>query len=176
LRISRTNGIISLRDRPAPSWLLGLFLLGGGLVAIAMPLGLASNTGELQPWERLVSLGIGLGVSAGALWWLARSPGTHARLDLARRRLRVARTGLFGRRVQQFSFDDLASVQVEQGSDSEGGMVWRPVVMLHGNGALPLSELWSHDRAGVEDAVASVSRACGIPQVPPSKVPAPRIA
>jgi hypothetical protein len=90
LRITRTDGQISIRDRPAPSWALGGFLLVGGLVAIAMPLGLATNANDLEPWERLASLGIGMGVSVSAVWWLARNPKTHVRLDLA---VRLARAG-----------------------------------------------------------------------------------
>ena len=100
-RITRTDGQISFRDSPIPSWALGGFLLAGGLVAVAMPLGLATNAGDLEPWERLASLGIGVGVSVGALWWLARSPTTHVQLDLTRRHVQLVRIGLSGRRVRR---------------------------------------------------------------------------
>jgi hypothetical protein len=81
VRITRSGGKITIRDRPGPSWGLGLFLLGGGVLAMAAPLGLATNAGELQLWERLASFGIGLGVSGGAVWWLQRSPGTRVEAD-----------------------------------------------------------------------------------------------
>ena len=123
MRITRTDGQISIRDRPAPSWALGGFLLVGGLVAIAMPLGLATNADDLELWERLASLGIGMGVSVGAVWWLARNPKTQVRLDLARRQVEVVRVGLSGRHVRRLSFDDLEMAEVEQGSDSEGGTI-----------------------------------------------------
>jgi hypothetical protein len=119
-----------MRDRPAPFWALGLFLLAGGLVAVAMPLGLATNADTLEPWERLASIGVGLGVSTGALWWLARSPAMQVQLDVTRRRLRLVRLGLSGRLVRELSFDDLAGVEVEQGSDDDDGLVWRPAVRL----------------------------------------------
>ena len=89
MRITRNGGHISIRDRPAPFWALGLFLLAGGVVAVAMPLGLAANAGDLEPWERLATVGLGVGMSAGALWWLGRSPATHVQLDLTHRRLRL---------------------------------------------------------------------------------------
>ena len=140
MRITRTDGQISIRDRPAPSWALGGFLLVGGLVAIAMPLGLTTNTNDLELWERLTSLGIGMGVSIGAVWWLARNPKTHVRLDLARRCLQVVRVGLSGRHVQRL----------------------RPVVRLRDGQRVLLSELWSHDRVGVAEGVAAVAAACGL--------------
>lgn len=126
-RITRTDAQISIRDRPTPSWALGGFLLVGGLVAVAMPLGLATNAGDLEPWERLASLGIGVGVSVGALWWLARTPTTHVQLDLTRRHVQLVRIGLSGRHVRRIPFDDLEVAEVDQGSDSEGGWRWRRV-------------------------------------------------
>lgn len=167
MRIRQNGGHISIRDRVAPFWALGLFLLAGGLVAVAMPLGLATNAGDLEPWERLASLGVGLGVAGGALWWLARSPGTHVQLDLTRRRLRLARFGLSGRQVRWLSFDDLESAEVDQGTDSDGGIVWRPAIRLRSGQLVLLSELWSHDQAEVEAGVSVVAEACGLPRTRP---------
>jgi hypothetical protein len=162
VRIARNGGQITIRDRPGPFWALGLFLLAGGLVAVAMPFGLATNAGALEPWERLASIGLGVGVSAGALWWLARNPATQVQLDLTQRRLRLVRFGLSGRRVRELLFDDLASVEVEQGTDDEGGLIWRPAVRLRSGEKVLLSELWSHDQAGVEKGRAVIAQACGL--------------
>jgi hypothetical protein len=160
MRITRNGGHITIQDRPGPFWVLGLFLLAGGLVAVAMPLGLATNANELQPWERLASAGVGIGVSTGALWWLGRSPATRVHLDLARRRLRLVRFGLSGRRARELTFDDLEGVEMEQGSDSDDGPVWRPAVRLRSGQLVLLSELWSHDLAGVQRSLVVVSEAC----------------
>lgn len=132
-------------------------------MAVAMPLGLATNAGDLELWERLASLGIGVGVSVGALWWLARSPRTHVQLDLTRRHVQLVRVGLSGRRVRRLSFDDLEVAEVEQGSDSEGGPVWRPAVRLRNGQRVLLSELWTHDQVGVAEGVAVVAAACKLP-------------
>jgi hypothetical protein len=109
VQIKRDGGHISIRDRVAPFWALGLFLLAGAVVALAMPLGLASNAADLEPWERLASVAVGVGAGAGALWWLERSPWTHVQLDLTRRLLRLVRYALSGRRVRWLSFDELES-------------------------------------------------------------------
>jgi hypothetical protein len=90
-------------------------------------------------------------------------PTTHVRLDLTRRYVQLVRIGLSGRHVQRISFDDLEVAEVDQGSDSEGGPVWRPAVRLRDGQRVLLSELWSHDQVGVAEGVAVVAAACGLP-------------
>jgi hypothetical protein len=157
MRITRSGGKITIRDRPGPSWGLGLFLLTGGVLAIAMPLGLATNAAELQPWERLASFGIGLGVAGGAILWLRHSPGTRTELDLTRRRLRVVRFGLAARRPRELAFGEVESFQVEEQMDDDGNPVWRPAVLLRNGVRVGLSELWSHDHLGIDEAARIMS-------------------
>jgi len=130
---------------------------------MAAPAGLAKNAADLSTWERLASFVIGLGVTAGALWWLWRSPRTRVEIDLTYRRMRVRRLGILGRQVQEVSFEALACVELEQTEDSEGGQVNRPVVRLNNGESILLSQLWSHDRQGLVDAACAVAQACGLP-------------
>jgi hypothetical protein len=163
VRIRRHERGITLRDRVALHWALGLFLLAGGVLAIAMPLGLATNAGDLSSWERLASVLIGAGVSAGALWWLWRSPRTEVEFDLPRGSLRVARIGLSGRRVWEVAVADLATVEVETSADTDGKPVVRPVVTLKDAQRIPLSALWSHDAFAAGEVARTVAKACGLP-------------
>jgi hypothetical protein len=172
VRIKRNDSHISIRDRPAPFWVLGLFLLAGGVIAVAMPLGLATNAEDLEPWQRLASAAVGVGVAAGALWWLVRSPATQVQLDLSRRQLRIVRSGLLGRQVRRVAFEELGGVEVEQGTDDDGGSVWRPALRLRSGEIVLLSVLWSHDLPGVEEGVAVVCEACRLPATrPPGAIP-----
>jgi hypothetical protein len=160
LRVNREGGQIVLRDRPGPFWALGLLLLSGAALALAMPLGLATNSEDFAIGERLIGVAIGLGVGAGALWWLVRNPGTRVQLDLTRRHLRLLRVGLGGRRIRRIDFQQIDGVQVEQGTDSDGCVIWRPAVRLKNGELLLLSELWSHDEKEIKRAVAIVAQAC----------------
>jgi hypothetical protein len=160
MRVSREGGVILLRDRPGPYWLLGLFLLFGGLLSLLMPLGLASNAAELEPRERAGSMLVGLGVAIGALWWLARNPATWVRLDLTRRRVGLVRIGITGRHVRTFPLDQIAGLDVEQGADSDGDPIWRPVLRIRNGERVALSQLWSHDEKEVKAAVAVVAEVC----------------
>jgi hypothetical protein len=163
MRIIREGGQITLRDRVAPYWALGFFLLAGGAMAIAMPLGLATDAGELEPWERLASLAIGVGVAAGALWWLGQNPATEIRLDLTRRLLTLMRSGVLGRREQRISFTDLESVELVEGKDSDGDPIWRPAARLRSGEMVLLSHLWSHDEPAVRAGAGAVADACRVP-------------
>jgi hypothetical protein len=58
VQIKRKGGHIVLDDRAAPYWMLGLFLFGGGVVAMAAPIGLATNAADLTGWKRLASFGL----------------------------------------------------------------------------------------------------------------------
>ena len=164
--ITRAGGRVTIRDRAAPYWILGLFLLAGGLVAIAAPLGLATNAADLEAWERLASFAVGFGVSAGALWWLGQSPASKVELDLTRSRVSVVRLGIFGRQVREFAFRDLESVEVEVGADSEGDTMWRPALRLRSGEQVPMSRLWTHDPRESHEVVAAVAEICRIPRMP----------
>jgi hypothetical protein len=166
MRIIRDGGLVTLRDRVAPYWVLGLFLLAGGVLAIAMALGLATNANELAPWERLSSLGVGVGVAAGALWWLAKNPATEVRLDLTHRRLTLVRSGVQGRRERRISFEELQAVELVQGKDSDGDPIWRPGAWLRTGELVLLSELWSHDQPAVRAGATAVAEACRVPLSP----------
>ena len=161
--MQREGGQVLLRDRVAPFWALGVFLLAGGALGIAMPLGLAQNAGNLKLWERLASGAIGFGVCAGAVWWLARSPGTRVRLDLTRRSLRLVRWSILGREMRELPFNELAGAEVEESDDGDGGKVWRPGVRLRSGEVLLLSQLWSHDERAVRATAAAVAELCRLP-------------
>jgi hypothetical protein len=176
VRIEREGGRVTVRDRPAAHWLLGAFLLAGGILAMAAPLGLATGTATLTVWERLTSFAAGVVVGAGAMWWLRRSPGTRVELDLTRRRMQVLRFGVSGRQVRELAFGECADVDLQAGEDSEGGLVVRPLVRLKDGESVLLSELWSHDRQSAEEAARAVAEACGLPRPRFLGAPAPDAA
>jgi hypothetical protein len=163
VRVTRSDGQITIHDSPAAHWFLGLFLFAGGLLGVAAPLGLATDTERLRPWEKVASVAIGAGVMAGALWWLGRSPGTSIAIDPGRRRLRIRRLGIGGRKVEEVRFEDLREIAIERGEDSDGGVVTRPVALLNSGAIVPLSILWHHDHTRVAAAAAEVARICGLP-------------
>jgi hypothetical protein len=163
MRIIREGGLITLWDRPAPYWALGLFLLAGGVLSIGMTLGIATNAVAPEPWQRLSSLLVGVGVTAGAIWWLAQNPATEVRVDLTRQLLTLVCSGVQGRRVRRLHFTELASVEIVQGKDSDGDPIWRPAIRLGSGELVLLSHLWSHDEPLVRGSAGAVADSCRVP-------------
>jgi len=155
--------MITLRDRAGPHWFLGLFLVSGGLLGTAMPLGLATNAAELEPWERLTTLIVALGVSAGALWYLSQCSATVVQLDLTRRQVTLVRTGLSGRRLRRLQFTELTSVELAESKDTDGDPMWRAAVRLVSGESVLISELWSHDHKEVLAGAAALAQSCRLP-------------
>ena len=80
----------------------------------------------------------------------------------------MVRLGISGRLVRQLSFDDLSNVEVEEGSDDEGGLVWRPALRLRSGELVYCRSCGVTTRAGVKAGMAVVAEACGLPSRPPS--------
>ncbi len=163
MRVTRQSDRLVLRDAVAPFWALGLLLVVGGLLGMALPLGLASNVSSLEPWERMASLAVGAMVAAGGVWWLVQNPASRVEVDVAQRQVRLTQRGLSGRRTQHVAFDDIATVQIEYSRDSDGDPVCRAALSLRSGDTVRLSALWSHDTEGVGAAVAAVAEATGAP-------------
>ena len=159
MRVESRPGELRLSDAPGLYWLLGLLFVGLGAVAVAAPLGLATNAGDLPPWGRLASVAMGLSLIGGGAWTLLRAPYSRVRLDVAGRCGAVIRAGVAGRSVQRFDFAAVAEVDVEATEDDEGHPIYRPVLRLQNGDRLPLSLLWQHHRPAALAATTVVAKA-----------------
>ena len=162
MRIRRDGGHISIRDRAALFWALGLFLLVGGLLAVAMLLGLVIDCQRPRAVGAPCQCCGGVG---GSLWSLAvarAQPGdlcvvqSHALLPAA-----GCASGFDGRDAAvAFVQIDLESVEVDECTDSEGDTVRRLRLSACGPASWSRSsEPRSHDQAAVEESASVRGRA-----------------
>jgi hypothetical protein len=117
--------------------------------------------------ERLAALTVGIGVFAGAIWYLTRCSATVVQLDMTQRQLTLTRTGLSGRHIRKISFAELTSVELVESKDTDGDPIWRPAVRLGNGETLLISELWSHDRKEILAGAAALAQSCRLPLTPP---------
>jgi len=66
------------------------------------------------------------------------------------------------------------SFQVEEQTDGDGNPVWRHTALLRNGKGVGLSELWSHDHLGIDEAARIMSQACGLASLPRPEMLGPR--
>jgi hypothetical protein len=148
--------VIRVRDNPGAWWLLAILFIGTG--AAFVYLGISRAT-ELEWWQAPVALLMGLTAVGVGAWWAWRSPLSTVVVSPAEQKVHLTQLGLFGRRVQVIPFGRIEDIVVERQSDSEGGAVARPAVLLRDGRKVPLSALWKHDVKGISKAVATLRNA-----------------
>ena len=99
---------------------------------------------------------IGFAAVAGALWQYSREPASAVELDAALRKVYIRRCGLFGRKVEERAFSEIAAVELEVGEHSEGGAIHRPVLRLRSGEQTPISMFWYQTRDPSEMVVARI--------------------
>ena len=131
MRLIERGTSIEVRDTPGCLWLLGVWFVAGGVLAMVMPF-IATNRDALGWGAKAVVIAIGLGVLAGGVYTLASTPWIRLRLDPMSRRAVLERGGPFGgRETVPFAFADVRSIEARPGRDSDGDPVWELRIWLH---------------------------------------------
>ena len=145
--------MIRVRDNPGVWWLLAILFIGVG--AAFVYLGISRST-QIEWWQAPLAILMGLASVVAGVWWAGRSPLSTVVVTPAERQVRLVQIGLFGKRVQVIPFGRIKDVVVERQSDTEGGAVARPALLLRDGSKVALSALWRHDVKGISKAVATL--------------------
>jgi hypothetical protein len=138
---------------PGLSWILGgLFVFVGGVFFLG-PIGLFTNSEKLSFIMRaLVSLRGAVGICTG-LWVWKRSPCSRVQAAISEQCLVVTRWGLTGRQELRVPFGDVEGFEIENGVDTDGDAVFRPLLRRRDKTTLLLSVLHVHDRIQMEQMI-----------------------
>ncbi len=151
MRVTRdTPDQLILADTP---WLVGFFLILFILVFVGIGLTLLMN-GE---WAGLLFAGIGGGL--GLLAFAAFVRRVQLILDRTTGSLILRRRSVFGYRQVRHRLADLSGAELERTSSSEGGTLYRPVLVLTGGmsaGRHPIVEAYTNT-SGPRRAVEAVN-------------------
>lgn len=145
--------MIRVRDNPGAWWLLALLFIGVGAGFVYVGISRAS---QIEWWQAPLAVLMGIISVAVGVWWAGRSPLSTVFITPAEQQVRVVQIGLFGKHVQTVPFGRIEDVVVERQSDTEGGAVARPALLLRDGKKVPLSALWRHDVKGITKAVATL--------------------
>ena len=162
MQLRERGGTLEAEDVPGMHWLLGLLFVAVGGLFVAGPLGLLADAARLRWWLRAVvaTLG-GSGVAAG-VWTLARSPRSRLTVDPAGAGVRLERWGIGGRDEWEWPLAALAGVQLVEGRDDEGGVVFQLHLLLRDARPVPLSPVWHHGRERMEHVARRLATVAGV--------------
>jgi hypothetical protein len=155
MRAASTSGEITLTDSPYIFWLLGLFFCGLGFLALLAVRTSLRQAGPL--WEILLPAALGLAAIATGLGIIYAAPASHITLHPELGELTLRRRGLLQRITRRIAFADIESAYLVQGKDIDGGPVFTLRLMLTNGEEVPLTRLWIHNRAGLEQALETLA-------------------
>lgn len=146
-----------VEDAPGFMWILGaLFVFVGALFALGAA-GVFTNATDLGFGTRVTIFALGATGVAVGLWNWKRSPLSRVQVNVRDRYVLVSRWGLIGRQNIRVDFSDVAALELETTSDSEGDPVFRPVLRLRSGATVLLSLIHVHDRAEIERVLREVT-------------------
>jgi hypothetical protein len=134
----RDDGTLVVDDTPVLHWLLAVLFVGVGGLFVVGP----------------------LGVIVGG-WVLARAPRSRLMVRPAPAAVRLQRWGLRGRTAWEWPLVAVTGVQLVQGRDDESGAVFQLHLLLRDARPVPLSIVWTHDRAGLERVARRLAAVTG---------------
>lgn len=145
MRITEHDEVLTIRDRPGALWVLGLWFVAGGVLAMLMVF-VATNAHELRWWERVLAFAIGAGVFGAGVFTIYHAPAT---LTILNRRSGDALMRIRGFRRREdlvFRCRDVIVVEMHEEKDSDGDPCWQlRLGMRHGR-SLPLHSMHRHGR------------------------------
>jgi hypothetical protein len=94
-------------------------------------------------------------------------------MDRTRGSLVVDRWGVEGHSRREWKLDAIAAAQVIEKSDDEGGRVYQLHLVLRGDRPVPVSMLWTHDRAAVDHAAKRIAQFADVQEVNAVSDPSP---
>jgi hypothetical protein len=155
MRAATASGEITLTDSPAIFWLLGLFFCGLGFLAL---LAVRSSLRQADPlWEILLPALLGLAAITAGLWIIYAAPASRVTLRPVQGEITLRRRGLLQNATRRIAFADIVSAYLVQGKDIDGGPVYTLRLMLTTGEEVPLTRLWIHNRAGLEQALETLA-------------------
>ena len=152
--ISLSDGL-TLTDSPGCFWFLGGFFCAVGAAAILAAI--SSLSGSHSAGAVFVTAILGLaGIGAG-IYIIYNAPASRVMISRTRNLLTVSHRGLLRRQEQSFPLSSIQCVYLVEGKDVDGDPVFTIRFQLSDGRELPLTHLWLHNSARLEDTLNRLS-------------------
>ena len=155
MRVVKQGGDgIEIRVPPGLHWVLAICFLVSGVLALLATLQKVSTEG----WELFRAAAVigmaACAIAAGIVIFI-HSPAIVISMQPGRGAT-IVRSWCFVRRREVVDWDEILTVELQQDQDSEGGFVFKPILVLHSGKQIPLAANWSHNKPACESATSEI--------------------
>lgn len=145
-----------LKDSPGCFWILGLFFVViAGTFVIGL-LGAFYNLNELSELEKAGAWFVSLGGLAGGTWFIYSNPGTRLNFDKSENLLTIQRRGLIKNEIEKYRLNNIEDVTLIESKDTDGDPVYRVELKIKYEKNVSLTELWIHNKEGLQKDIDSI--------------------
>ena|SRR2546425_8478183 len=156
MTIKRIGEGLEVRDNPLIFWSFYSFFVLGGSVALFMALTLRGSG-----WQALLAVLIGIGNILGGVYMLRKEPASVICLDVENKTVWVKRWGIFRSSRSSYSLNDCKEARVDVSEHTDGGSVFRPVLVLKDDSTIPISFLWYQSDMASRKVIQDVNDSIG---------------
>lgn len=144
--LEHTTTKLILRDTAGCLWLLGIFFIVIAGTFVTGLMGAFTNLNELSELEKLLGWIISLsGITAG-IWVIYTHPGVYACFDKSTNIVTINRKGLMKNVTETYRLSEVADVELNETTDSEGDPFYRIALRLNGDKLVLLFSTGLHDK------------------------------
>ncbi len=153
MQTEQTENLLVIRETPGCLWIFGLFFAVVGGVFVYGALGGFADYGSQDLWMLALAFVFGaIAVSVG-IWIIYLAPITKVVIDRFNDEVFITRYGLFGKRDQYYTFDEIEQFCLVEERDDESSPIWSLGMLLTDGETVRISSQQSHDQRFVNNFV-----------------------
>ncbi|HSK70834.1 MAG TPA: hypothetical protein VK892_04000 [Pyrinomonadaceae bacterium] len=153
MKIEQTGNELIIQEAPGCLWILGLLFVFIGGVFVYGSLGGFTNADEVPRYAIYLAFLMGAIAVAAGVWVIFHAPVTKVFINRQTETVAFVRRGLFGKRENIFSFEQIKQFCLIEEKDSEGDPIWSLGMELSNGETIKISSLESHSENFKRDFV-----------------------
>ncbi|HSE43221.1 MAG TPA: hypothetical protein VLH08_20855 [Acidobacteriota bacterium] len=107
----------------------------------------------------------------GGLWVICQHPQSITTFNKKEQIVMLKRRGIFGRELREYQWKEIANIDVVEGNDDEGGVVYQLQMMMNNGETVPLTRVWAHSSPRYRKAAKTVREYLNIDETESHAIP-----
>lgn len=153
MKIEQTGNELIIHETPGCLWILGLLFAFIGGIFVYGSLGGFTNAAEVPRYAVYLAFLMGSIAVITGIWIVFHAPVTKVFINRQTETVALVRRGLFGKRENIYSFEQIKQFCLIEEKDSEGDDIWSLGMELSSGETIKISSLESHSEKFKRDFV-----------------------